>query len=98
MTVVENPFSMARLSRGRASEMLAAGADDRLDELAVRVFVAALHQLAQRLPPVRGLIIRGVEVERTKRIVSRTHDVDGVEAAARRLDGVAQGPRFGRAH
>ena len=65
-----------RLSCGRAaapgcrvSEMLAAGADDGLDELVVRVFVCALHQLAGRVAPIRGFIIRAGEVERTNGIV-----------------------------
>src|SRR5687767_14698515 len=94
--VVEKPVSMG-LSSGdrqipgcRASEMLAAGTDDRLDELPVGVFVRALHQLRDVLPAVRGLIIRAVEIERTKRIVRRTNEVDGVEAEARHLERVAQ--------
>jgi len=50
---VENPCVVIGVSRGiGASEMLAAGADDRLDELAVRVFAGALHQLRHILTPV----------------------------------------------
>ena len=50
-------------------DLLAAGADDRLDELPVRVLVAAIEQLAERVRPVRPLVVDAAEIERAERIV-----------------------------
>src|SRR5215472_8730444 len=46
--------------------------DDGFDELAVRLFVALLHQLGERPPPVGGLVVHAIEVERSERIVVGT--------------------------
>ncbi|MGH9348379.1 MAG: hypothetical protein ACRD26_14060, partial [Vicinamibacterales bacterium] len=69
-------------------EVFAAGADNGLDELAIGIFVPALHQLRERLPTVGCLIIRAPEVERAHGIVRRTNREDAVEAEARLLDRV----------
>ena len=53
---------------------LAAGTDDGLDELAVGVFVAAIHELRERLDAIRALIVHTREIKRAKRVVSRTND------------------------
>ncbi len=50
-------------------ELLTAGADDRLDELPIRVVVSVLHQFKHRLAAIGGRIVRAGEVERTDRIV-----------------------------
>src|SRR4051812_30283140 len=55
------------------ADFLPTGADDRLDELVIRVFVAAREQLGQRLPAIRAVVVRSAEVERAHRIVLRVN-------------------------
>src|SRR5918992_5293360 len=70
-------------------EVLAAGAHDWFDELAVGIFITPFHQLWKRLTTIRCLIIRASEVEWTNGIVCRTNQVDAVEAQAGLFDRVA---------
>src|SRR6476469_6444758 len=51
--------------------LVARRADDRLDELVIRVFVAAADQLADPLPPVRSIVVAAGEIEQAERVVRR---------------------------
>ena len=72
----------------------AAGSDDRLDELAVRVPVPAVRQLRQEKGPVRPFVVHTAEIERTQRIVSRTDDEEAGEPPVELLEDVAQARRL----
>src|SRR5262245_36652369 len=65
-------------SRGEGclADALAAGADDRLDELMVGVLVAAIQQFRQRLTAMRSIVVAAAEVERADGVVGRTNRVD----------------------
>jgi hypothetical protein len=76
--------------------VLAAAADDRLDELPVGVLVGALDQFAERLLPIGRLVVRAPEIERPDGVVRRVDQVDRIEAQPRHFQRVAQGGRFGR--
>src|SRR6266545_461447 len=68
---------------------LATGADDGLDELAVRVLVAAIDELRERVHPVGSLIVHAGEIERTQRIVRWTNHEESREPAGEVLEDVA---------
>ena len=69
---------------------LAARADDRLDELAVGILVAAVEQLAQRVRAIGPFVVDAGEIERPQRIVRRTNDEQASEAASELFQAVAQ--------
>ena len=75
-------------------EMLAAGADDGLDELPIRVLVGALHQLCHVLPAVRGFIIRAAASRMRRRDCEPDKSGRRIEAQPRHLHGVAQRRRL----
>src|SRR5699024_10754919 len=69
---------------------LATGADDRLDELPVGVFVAAIEQLGQGLHAVRSLVADAGEIERAERVVRRTDDEEPGDPAVEVLERISQ--------
>ena len=69
--------------RLQLSHPFARRADDRLDELMVRVFVPEAHQLAQALTPVRAIVVATAKIKRPDRIVRRP-DGENADAAGRR--------------
>ena len=71
-------------------DALAAGADHRLDELAVGVAVAAIGELRQRQRAIGSFVVDAAEVERTDRIVPRADDEEPGEAAIELLQYVAK--------
>src|SRR5262245_9579290 len=86
------------LSRVGSCQLLTAGADNRFDELAVRVLVAALHELVETLTAIGRLVVDTAEVERAGRVVGRTYEIDRRELAPGRLERVAQRRGFRRHH
>src|SRR5262245_55420492 len=70
-------------SARRLADLLAAGADHRLDEGAVGILVAALHQFRERLEAVRALVVGAGQIERKYRVVRGADHVEPLEA---RLD------------
>ena len=75
---------------------LAARADHRLDELVVGIFVAAAHQLGERLPAIGPIVEAAGEVERADRIVRGPNRENARPAPRRRPCDVADGRGFGR--
>src|SRR5262245_51071071 len=82
-------------TRNCVSELLTAGADYRVDELAMGIFVSTLHQLGQVLMPVRRLVVRAAKIERTDCVVDRLDDEHRVEARTDGLESIAQSRRLG---
>src|SRR5205807_1554551 len=72
----------SRLGTVRGSYSFTRGADDRLDELMVRVLVAAIHQLREPERPARPVVVAAVEIERTNWIVRRANR-ENADAAGR---------------
>ena len=83
--------------RSSAGELLPAGPDHRLDKLPIGVLIGALDELGEVLPPVRGFIVRTVDIVGTDRIVSGLDDVQRIEVHAHRLEAVTQRHRLGHA-
>src|SRR3954469_23713246 len=52
---------------------LAAGADDRFDELTVSVLIPAIDQIGQHLCAIRALVVGATEIQRSERVVRRTN-------------------------
>src|SRR5215213_7610774 len=79
---VAGPFTNPPLKRNRLNlrrlvpDAIAGGADHRFDELAIRVFVAAVHQLAEALRTLRAIVVAAGEIERADRVVLRPHGED----------------------
>ena len=73
---------------------LAAGADDRLDELAVGILVAAIDELAERLSPVGSFIVHPSEIQRPERIVRGADDEETGEATLELFEHIAQARRL----
>src|SRR3982751_5290265 len=59
----------ARAGLHAAADALAAGTDDRLDELVIRVLVPTTHQLVQILESIGAIIEAAGEIEGTDRVV-----------------------------
>ena len=74
----------------------AAGADDRIDELAVRILVPAVHEFGEREAPIGPLIVAPAEIERANGIVNRPDEVHAPEAPGHEFGGVPQGSGFER--
>ena len=55
-------------------EEIAARRDDRLDELAVGILVAAVDELGERVDAIGAFVVDAVEIERPERIVGGPHD------------------------
>ena len=99
MSSVANPFGIdlsppsARSRRG-AAHSFAARADDRLDELMVSVFVTAIHQLEERVPPVGSIIVAAAEIKRANWIVARMHREDAHDFGGCQAHRVTDGRDF----
>src|SRR5262249_57818135 len=70
-TAPDHRIANSGLDRG-AGDPVRAGRDDGVDELAVGVLVAAVHELGDGEPPIGPLVVHAAKVERPARIVSRT--------------------------
>src|SRR2546430_4885749 len=88
------PPPSARSRRG-AAHSFAARADDRLDELMVGVFVTAVHQLEERVPPVGSIIVAAAEIKRANWIVARMHGEDAHDFGGCQAHRVTDGRDFG---
>jgi len=73
---------------------LSASADDRLDELAVGVLVAAIDELAERLPPIGSFIVNAGKIQRPERIVCGADDEETGESALELFEHIAQARSF----
>ena len=82
--------SGATIVRLDCFDALAAGADHRLDELAVGISVAAIDELRQRQRAIGSFVVDAGEIERTDRIVRRPDDEEPGEAAVELLQDVAK--------
>src|SRR5688572_18254269 len=71
-------------------DAIAAGADDRLDELAVGILVAAIDELCDGMNAIRPFVEDAAEVERPQGIVDGTNHVEAGNAPREMLEGVAQ--------
>ena len=74
--------------------LLGAGADDRLDELAVGVLVASVHELAHGLDPVGSLVVDAAEIERGQRMVGRPDQEETGKSLANLLQRVTKRGRL----
>src|SRR5439155_15031683 len=77
-------------------DALRACRDDRLDELAVRVPVPAVHQFADAVLAVRPFVVDAGEIQRAEWIVRRSNQVNGGEPPLTRSDRIAQDGGFVR--
>ena len=75
-------------------EIIAGGGDDRFDEFAVRILVAALYQLRQRMSAIGFLVVGTVEIERADRVMLRPNLIDRTEAVLEMLRRIAERRRF----
>src|SRR5207245_9665755 len=79
-----------------ASDAVARGTHDRLDELMIGILVAAIHQLAEALRTVGSIVEAAGEIERPNRVV---RGPDGEHPHAAGGGGrVAENCRFGGLH
>src|SRR3954469_22141087 len=75
---------------------LTAGADDRFDELTIRVLIPAIDQLGQRLGSIRSLVVGAREVEWTERVMCRTNHEQTSKAAIELFECITQRGRLER--
>src|SRR6188508_160954 len=85
------PIPKSRLDRGNP---IAAGGYDRLDELAVGVFVATIDELREAEVSIRAFVVNAGEVEGADRIVRRPNEKDAMEAAGGALERVTKSSGF----
>src|SRR5207245_4313621 len=79
-----------------ARDPFTAGAHHRLDELVIRVLVAAVHQLEERLPAVGSIIVAAAEIKRSNRIVAWMDGEDAHDSGRRQAHGIADRRRLAR--
>ncbi len=72
-------------------QLVAAGAHDRIDELAIGVLVPAIDQLPHRLPAIRLRVVRAPGIERAHRVVGRANHEQLIEPRRGRANRVADG-------
>src|SRR4029453_16720309 len=77
-------------------DAVAAGPDNRLDELTIRVLVSTIDQLGEGVLAIGGLVVDAGEVEGSQRIVRRPDDEQSGEAAAEVFEDVAKAGGFER--
>ena len=73
---------------------LAARADDRLDELPIRVLVSAINEFGEPLTAVRSFVVSAGKIQWAERIVRRANDEQTGESAFELTHDVAQACRF----
>ena len=83
------PSARCAISLLDCRDLVAAGADDRLDKLTVGVLVSAIDELGERVRSIRAFVVHARKVERTERIVGRPDHEQPGEAACELLDDVA---------
>src|SRR5437667_12025839 len=78
------------------ADQLAARAENRFDELIIRVAVSPAHQLVQRLDPVGPIVELAPKVEGSDRIVARANREDACARNAAQGTRVADNRAFRR--
>ena len=71
--------------------LLAAGSNDRLDELAIRVLVPSIEELAERVGAIGPLVVDAAEIQRSQRVVRGTDNEQAGEPAGELLERITQG-------
>ena len=66
------------------------GPDDRFDEQAVGVLVAAVQKLAHRLEAVGALVVNAGEIQRRQRIVAGTDEEEAGKPAGELIQGITK--------
>ena len=90
------PSTFYRSLSHTLSDAIATRADHRLDELTVRVLIAAAHQLRESLAPIGSIVVAAGEIERSQGIVDGTNNKKARHAPGCELRHVSHGRRLGR--